>query len=124
MGELAINHHRDNLHIPVGMHAESVSSGNGVIVDHTQGAESQPIRAVVIREREAVPGVQPLELAVEAFRAETESHRDRVTGTEAEAEADVPADHRWSPGEAVCSSCCAVDGRQPGHRDESVEGEG
>ena len=70
--ELALHHHRHDLHVAVGVHAEAAAGGDRVVVDHPQRPEAHPGRVVMGSERERMPAVQPVELAVEALGGRAE----------------------------------------------------
>ena len=57
VAEFPFHHHRDDLHVPVRMHAKSLARGDGVVVDHPQGAKPHPIGIVVIAKGKRVPAV-------------------------------------------------------------------
>ena len=78
MGEFPINHHRDDLHVAVGVHPEAFTGCDGVVVDHPQRAKTHPVGMVMTGEGKAVPGVQPTPLAVEAFIGGSEQQGWRV----------------------------------------------
>ena len=67
MVQFPLHHHRDDLHIAVGMHAKAPAGGNRVVVDHPQRPKAHPGRVVVAGEGKAVPTIQPIELAVKAL---------------------------------------------------------
>jgi hypothetical protein len=45
--QLPLHHHRDDLHVAVGMHAEAAAGGDAVVVDHPQRTETHPGRVDV-----------------------------------------------------------------------------
>ena len=49
------------------VHAEAPTCGDAVVVDHPQGPEAHPGGVVMVGKTEAVPTVEPVVLAVEAF---------------------------------------------------------
>ena len=65
--QLPLDHHRDDLHVPVRVHAKPLARGNHVVVDDAQGTKAHPGRVVVAGEGEAVPAVEPIELAVKTL---------------------------------------------------------
>ena len=62
-----LHHHGDDLHVPVGVHAEAPAGRHPVVVDHQQWPEAPPGGVIVAGEAEAVPALQPAVAAVEAF---------------------------------------------------------
>ena len=74
MGQGPLHHHRDDFHVAVGVHAEPLACSNGVVVDHPQGAEAHPVRILMAAEAEAVPGIEPVQLAVEALVCGSQDH--------------------------------------------------
>ena len=105
VGQFPLHHHGDDLHVAVGMHAEAPTGADGVVVDHAQWAVAHPVGMVVAREGKAVPGVQPLEGAVEAL----------VGGAEQRLWRGQRRHHGWvqgeglKPGEAVSGSGVGAD---------------
>ena len=67
VAELPLHHHRDDLHVAVGVHAKALAWGDGVVVDHPQGAKPHPLRIVVASKGKRVPAIQPIALGVEAL---------------------------------------------------------
>jgi hypothetical protein len=67
VAEFPLHHHRDDLHVPVRVHAKSLAWGDGVVVDHSQGAKPHPLGIVVASKGKRVPAVQPIALGVEAL---------------------------------------------------------
>jgi hypothetical protein len=51
----------------VGVHAKSLAWGDGVVVDHPQGAKPHPAGIVVASKGKRVPAIQPIALGVEAL---------------------------------------------------------
>ena len=67
MGELTFHHHGDDFHALVRVHVKALAWGDRVVIDHPQRTKAHPIGVVVVRKAEAVPAIEPIELAVEAF---------------------------------------------------------
>ena len=67
MGELAFHHHGDDFHALVRVHAKALARGNRVVIDHPQWTKAHPIGVVVVRKAEAVPAIEPIQLAVKAL---------------------------------------------------------
>ena len=49
------------------VHAGTLSSRDGVVVDHPQGAEAHPVRILMAAERKVVPGLKSDQLSVKAL---------------------------------------------------------
>lgn len=49
------------------MRAEALAPIDAVVVDDTQRAKPHVVRVVVVAERERMPTVEPIDLAVKAF---------------------------------------------------------
>ena len=75
MLELSFDHHRDDFHVAMGMHAKTPSCRNRVVIDHKEGAESHPVGIVMTGERKAMPRLKPVANAVKAFLGWTEHQR-------------------------------------------------
>src|ERR1700740_742862 len=76
MGELALEHVCDDLHVAVAVRAESASGLHAILVDHPQRAKSQKVGIVVIGEREGVIRVQPAVIEMAAlFGSANVNHR-------------------------------------------------
>ena len=65
--EPAVEHPRDDLHVAVRMQPETGAGCDDVVVVHEEEPVVRVRRVVVIREAEAVPRIEPVEFAVEAF---------------------------------------------------------
>jgi hypothetical protein len=59
MGQSAIEHVADDLHVAMAVGAEALSGRDGVVVEHAQVAEAHVRRVVIVGEREAVMAVEP-----------------------------------------------------------------
>jgi hypothetical protein len=59
MLKLPLQHKRQDLHVTMSMHAETLSSGNPVVVDYPQGPETHLARIIVVTERERVSTLEP-----------------------------------------------------------------
>src|SRR2546429_616760 len=57
----------DDLHVAMGMRAETLARHDQIIVDDAQAAEADPLRVKIIRETESVIGVQPAVFGVPSF---------------------------------------------------------
>ena len=56
------------------VHAGTLSSRDGVVVDHPQGAEAHPVRILMAAERKAVPGLKPVQLGEKALGSQAHPH--------------------------------------------------
>ena len=70
--QLPLDHHRDDLHVPVRVHAKALAGGNDVVIDDPERTKAHPVRVVVTGEGEAVPAVEPIELAMETLSCGTQ----------------------------------------------------
>src|SRR5579859_2148150 len=78
----AFEHVGDDFHVAVGMHRESASSGDAVVIHHAQGAKVHVFWVVVIGKRKGEMGVQPAMVGVAAFVAfENLDHGGSLLGT-------------------------------------------
>src|SRR4030095_16849812 len=57
--ERALQHVRQDLHVPMAVTPDPLARLDPVVVDHTECAEPQVLRIVVVAERERVPAVEP-----------------------------------------------------------------
>ena len=67
MRETAVQDVGDDLHVAVLMGTEALSGLDRVVVDHAQGPEADTIGVVVVRERERMPGIEPIGPGMEAI---------------------------------------------------------
>ena len=63
--ERTVEHPRDDLHVAVAVRPESAAGGDHVVVQHEQESVMDVLRVVVVREAEAVPRIEPVDLGVE-----------------------------------------------------------
>src|SRR5690606_31658779 len=85
VGDRALAHVGDDLHVGVRMRREAGAGLDGVVVPHPQRAPVHPLRVVVAGEGEVVPGVEPAVVgAAEAGEGAMLDHavllRKRTTG--------------------------------------------
>src|SRR5574340_1021338 len=57
--ERPFQHITDDFHVAVAVCAETAAGLDGIIVDDAQGTKLDMFGIIVIRERKAVPGIQP-----------------------------------------------------------------
>src|ERR1041385_3906025 len=75
MGDGAAQNIGDDLHVAMGMRGKSCPALDPVFIDDPQRAEAFIGRVVIIAERKAVPGLQPIDLGFAAiFRATDGNH--------------------------------------------------
>src|SRR2546428_1489095 len=67
MRETAVEDVGDDLHVAVQMGTEALSGLDRVVVDHAQGPEAGTVWVVVVRERERMPGIEPIGPGMEAI---------------------------------------------------------
>jgi hypothetical protein len=67
VGERAVEHVADDLHVAVPVRAEPRARLHAILVDHAQRAEAHVPRVVVVGEGEAVERAQPAVIGVAAL---------------------------------------------------------
>jgi hypothetical protein len=67
VGQRAVEHIADDLHVAVAVGAEATARGDAVLVDHAQVAHAHVRRVVVAGEGEAVKAAQPAVIGVAAL---------------------------------------------------------
>jgi hypothetical protein len=67
MLDLTFENVSDDFHVTMRMRAEAPSSGNPVIVDHTQDREPIFLRIEIFTERKRMPAIEPIELGPTAL---------------------------------------------------------
>jgi hypothetical protein len=70
----------DDLHIAMAVGREAGAGLHRVVIDHAQAAEAHVRRVVVVREREGVAAIEPIDvLAAPRFRGSTDNAHDVVS---------------------------------------------
>src|SRR5687768_1607940 len=64
----------DDFHIAMRMRAKPAATGDFVIVDHPQRAETHPLRIIIVREGEGVVTIQPAMVGVASFVCFSDRH--------------------------------------------------
>jgi hypothetical protein len=64
-----LHHHRDDLHVPVGVHAKTLARRYAVVVDHQKRTKTTPLRIMVTGKIEAMPTIKPAALAMKTAKA-------------------------------------------------------
>jgi hypothetical protein len=64
--EAALKYIADDLHIAMGMRAETFTGGDAIVVDYAQRPKSHVRRVVIVRKGKGMPGIEPATVGVTA----------------------------------------------------------
>ncbi|MNT67682.1 hypothetical protein D3C72_2058470 [compost metagenome] len=67
VGNRAVQHIGDDLHVPMAMRAETTAGRNAVVIDHAQRAKSHVRRVVIVGEGKRVKRIEPAMVGMTPF---------------------------------------------------------